>query len=127
MAGRVIRALRMTGYDWTTVQGSSEHGTRAAQHIDVSQARYVTMAVRLHEGTFPANATLKVQAYADGYTSEDPTKVFGTGPVGEVEITSQNTAPFYKTVELDAGLMGAMLTIVVLAEQPGTPGIHGDH
>lgn len=39
-----------------------------------------------------------------------------------MEITSQNTAPFYKTVELDAGLMGAMLTIVVLAEQPGTPG-----
>jgi hypothetical protein len=115
----------MTEVDFSNVVGSGETGYRIAQHIDVSQFRYVSMAVRLHEGSILSGGKIKVGAYADGYTMEDPTKVFSGGAGIElalVDFESQDTAPFYEVVELTTGTIGGLVTIVVSGSQPASPG-----
>lgn len=62
---------------------------------------------------------MKVAAYVDGYTTEDPSVVFSGDAIELASITFANNdaAPFCETAALDPDLMGGLITIVVNPKQ----------
>ncbi len=123
MSGQVIRLIGMTPYDFSNVATSSEGGATVAQHVDVSQFRYATLLIRMHSGTISGQGSkFKIKAFAEGYTSEDPTAVFGDAtPVLSEEIVNGNTAPFMISADLSSN-MGSMVTVQISGEQDSNGG-----
>jgi hypothetical protein len=120
MAGQTIRLIEMTRYDFSNVAASAEGGVNVAQHIDVSMWRYATLMIRVHSATIgQANAELKVKAFADGYTAEDPSLQFGSAPeLASVTIAQSNvSSPYYITADLTAADMGSLVTVVLSGAQ----------
>ncbi len=120
MAGQTIRLIDMTSYDFSQIAASSTGEINVAEHIDVSQWKSATLMIRVHSATVAEqSATFKVEAFADGYTHEDPTLEYANPPsVGSVTITQSNVAePYFVTKELTGGAIGAMLKVVLSGTQ----------
>ncbi len=123
MSGQVIRLVGMTSYDFSNVGVSSEGGAVVAQHVDVSQFRYATLLIRMHSGTIAQQmAVFKIKAFAEGYTSEDPTAVFGdaTALLSE-QIGAGDSAPFFIAADLSSN-MGSMISVIISGQQDSNQG-----
>ena len=133
MAGRIIRAVELREFNFTEGADAGTPMIVAAQHIDVSWAREITMAVRWHDGAIGTGAKIDVGAIPDGFTMDDPTKNFVdiTAPAGVVTFDNQGgglAAPAYGTVVLGAGSTeapGAMVAVYVFCTQ-ATPAVTVD-
>lgn len=114
MSGQIIRVVPFTNYDWEHVAAGQEVTTFVAKHIDVSQFRHATLAIRVHSHNIPGDGTVHVQVVPDGSTLEDPTaEFFDTNALQTVDIVAGDTTPFYRTLELTAGRIGSMVSVAI--------------
>jgi hypothetical protein len=119
MAGRVIRLVPKTPYEFNTLGVSGQTTLALAQRVDVSQYTELTLMVRVHALDIPSGVgSIKVQAVPDGHTSEDPGLSFlDTGTVlGSVTIATGSAVPGYTTKALSAGA-GPMIAVLLVASQ----------
>jgi len=118
MAGRVIRLVPKSLYEFNSLGAGGQTTVALAQRIDVSQYTDLTLMVRAHSVNIPSGSgTLTVRAVADGHTDEDPAQFFIEGTsLGDVAIDANTSQPEYNTVALSAG-SGAMIAVLLIAAQ----------
>jgi len=118
MAGRVIRLVPKSTYEFSSLGAGAQTTIALAQRVDVSQYTELTLMVRTHEVNIPSGSgMLTVRAVADGHTDEEPGQFFMDGTsLGDADIDANTTAPGYDTVSLAAG-SGAMISILLIAAQ----------
>ena len=123
--------MEIREFNFNDVSGGSTGLITAAQHIDVSWAREITLAVRWHDGTIGSGQTLSVLAVPDGFTTDDPMANFldPTRPCATISIDNSagpdNAAPYYVTYKAGSASTdaapGAMVSIVVAGTQAQSP------
>ena len=115
----LVRVLPRTRYDF----GALRDGTvqiPVAQHIDILGYHQATVQVRLHSGTIPPGARLRVHLADDGFNPDDPgTTPLQTSTIDGVEIAvlpvDEGTVfPFYQSVSTAIpGVLGRLMAIMV--------------
>ena len=122
MPGQVIRIQELASFDFSNLGDNGTTDVPLAEHVDVSQATMATLMVRAHSGTLDSGTSLKVIAYPDGHTMEDPASEYQGGTsLGSCEFNYQSANGsadgLYLTDELTAGSMGQMINVVLRATQ----------
>lgn len=121
MAGKVIRVVPLTNYDWSNIGVGVEVVTFVALHVDVSQFRHATLCVRAHNLNIPGDGSVQVQVVPDGHTQQDPSLHFlDADAMQSVTMTASDVVPHYRTLELTAGRIGAMVAVAITATMDTT-------
>lgn len=123
MAGRIIRILERTDFEYSNLGVSSSTGEISLGDVDVSGSRETTLLIRVHalnlaSGSGTPKYSVIVKATAP--TTEDPTHVFRdpTALVTSV-ITTGSTVPFLVRAAVPANC-GAWISVLLQATQGGS-------
>ena len=120
MAGRIIRVLERTKYDYSLLPASALIDIKLAD-LDVSGASEVTLLIRVHESVITASSgTFKIVTKASAPTNEDPGKDFydPTALATSAAIDDAPGAPFLLRSAMPANC-GAWITVFLQVVQGG--------
>lgn len=122
MAGRIVRALERTKYEYTGLANGQAVAIKLAD-IDISGAREATLLVRVHESDITGTGNnFSVIALASAPTNEDPSQDFYQAtPVAVASIpeTSNFPAPALVLGAVAANA-GAWITIFLRPDKVAT-------
>ncbi|MBZ0119951.1 MAG: hypothetical protein K8H88_23380 [Sandaracinaceae bacterium] len=111
---------------FSSLKASEDQEMVVAERVDVSQWTEATLMVRVHTAsTIPGTASVKVLAYADGYTEEDPTTVFQAATASATVLLQGNpvvAAGTFSLALLDDAPIGSMVRVTVKGHQAATVG-----
>jgi len=126
VAGRIVRVIPKTQFDFVDIAANGSMTIPVAMHIDVSEYRSAVLMVRFHSiDIAQANASITVVAMSDGKTQQDPSETFFdlSNPLGSVQVTSSDSGPLFLTDNLVASQkLPGMLGIGIQGAQGGTQG-----
>lgn len=129
MAARTLRVLTRTPYDFSKLQAAQSQTIIVARGIDVRDVREATMIVRAHAGTSVSGiGGLAINAYADGFTDQDPAASSGNLPAflavigGSADIKGATSGSLtLGRLDTSAGGFGPMIAIGITATQAVSP------
>lgn len=121
MNGRKTRLMPITPFDFTSIAGSVT--IVYAQRIDLSQACSGLLEVCVHKVDIAAaNQSIKIKLSQQGWTSEDPSKLFPGDVIAEIELDSNTDDSQVVTAELDASKITALGMLSVVGLRDGQVG-----
>jgi hypothetical protein len=121
--GMTMRLVPRTPFNFDSLRVTTNQVIWVVQHVDVSPFEEVDLVVRAHTASLGTGATIKVEAFPDGWTPEDPALNFvdGSRSYALVTLDSSSSIPLYKTQALLSGF-GKLLSIAVTGTMPsGSP------
>lgn len=118
MAGRIVRILERTAYNYTNTLTVGQSTDIAVGDVDISGAREITLLVRVHVASIVgAGSSFKVYAMASAPTNEDPAQdFFESAPLATSAAVTTSTTGYLLRVALPAN-SGAWIRVFVLANQ----------
>jgi hypothetical protein len=118
MAGKVIRVIPLTTYDFTQVSSAGQTIT-IVRGIDVSNYKSGDLIVRSHSGGLATGAACQadITVIQDGNTSEDPASIFNGATVAtkSLALADITGGPKVYVVAFGAAL-GSMLAVTLFAK-----------
>ena len=125
--GMTLKLTPITKYDFSSLKASGTVAQVLCQHVDVSNYTEAELEIRFHAGTsMPTGTSLSVQAYEDGWSSEDPAAVFsnvnnaGGTAFANYAVPAASAFPLYQILNLPVPT-GRLINLYLVAQQPVSP------